>query len=741
MVQTVSRSMQVNPASGRDDRPGGPYQTLAHALQQATAGTLIQLAAGTYSQASGERFPLLVPDGVLLLGDESTQGTAIVIHGGGPHHSPSQGEQTVTLILAGSAQLRGVTVTNPRAGGIGLWIEQGAPLVSRCRLRQCGHGGGQILAQARPTIVDTLIEANGTVGLQWQGHAKGEVQRCQCRQSGQALSILGAAAPLLSALHCSGNRVGCRIGATARPVLRQTRLDNNEIGLWVDAEALPDLGHPQDDGGNVWRHNRQADLRNDTARRLQSVGNDVVPQGLVGAVALVASQRPDPVAVPPPLGQAPPTPDSPPASPAPPPATPSPQGSRFRDMAGHWAAPFVEGLAQRGLVKGFIDGRFRPDQQVTRAQFAALTVASFANNATTTRKTSAPFQDLPPQHWAAAAIATAQDQGFLSGYPDGTVRPDQPMTRVQALVALANGLGLPSTAIPVTYRDRAQIPSYAVGPVAAATQQGLVVNYPHPQELRPMAPITSAEVAALVYQGLVNQGQATVMTSPYVVAATADWPRFTDVAHHWAAAFIEPLADRGLIQGYADGRFQPDQPMTRAQFAAMLTQAFHPISPATARGFPGRAPRLLGADAIQTAYRAGFMAGFPDHTFGPNHPLLRVQVLVSLVNGLFSAAATADSQQWQHYQDADAIPAYARQAIAQATGLGLVVTHSRSTAMPPQPRCQPGRGGRHGASSPGSPGAPGPGGVSLYCHSHWRRRIGERWAYRVVGGVRVSQAT
>jgi len=687
VAQTVSRSMQVNPASGRDDGPGGPYQTLTKALQQATAGTLIQLAAGTYSQASGERFPLVVPAGVLLLGDESTQGKAIIIRGGGPYPSPSHGEQTVTLSLSGTAQLRGVTITNPHPGGIGLWIEQGTPLVSRCQLRQCAHGGGQIVAQARPTIVDTLIDANGTVGLRWQGQAKGEVRRCHCRQSGEGLSVLGAAAPLLSGLHCANNRVGCHIGDKARPVLRQTELTANEIGLWVEAEALPDLGHPQDDGGNVWRHNRQADVRNDTARRLQSVGNDLVPQGLVGAVALVASQGPDPVAVPPPLGQGSTTAEPPATAPTPPPATPSPSGSRFRDMAGHWAAPFVEGLAQRGLVTGFIDGRFRPDQQVTRAQFAALTVASFVstNAQTPATKATTQFQDLSPQHWAAAAIATAQAQGFLSGYPDGTVRPDQPMTRVQALVALANGLELPSTSIPVAYRDRAQIPSYAIGRVAAATQHGLVVNYPNPQELRPMEPITRAEAAAWVYQGLVNRGQAAVMTSPYVVAATTDWPRFTDVGHHWAAAFIAPLADRGLIQGYGDGRFQPDHPMNRAQFAAVLSQAFDltPQKPST--DFRDVLPDFWAAAAIQRAYRAGFMAGFPDHTFGPDHPLLRVQVLVSLVNGLFPPAAGTNSPQWQRYQDAQAIPAYARQAIAQATRSGLVVTY------PDPQHCHPNR--------------------------------------------------
>ena len=51
--------------------------------------------------------------------------------------------------------------------------------------------------------------------------------------------------------------------------------------------------------------------------------------------------------------------------------------ARFPDITNHWARPFIEGLAERNIVSGFPDGTFRPDKPTTRAQFAALLTAIF----------------------------------------------------------------------------------------------------------------------------------------------------------------------------------------------------------------------------------------------------------------------------------------------------------------------------------------------------------------------------
>ncbi len=95
--------------------------------------------------------------------------------------------------------------------------------------------------------------------------------------------------------------------------------------------------------------------------------------------------------------------------------------------------------------------------------------------------------------------------GFMVGFPDGTFRPNLNLTRVQAVVALVNGLGLTGGVLDSlnVFTDRAQIPGYATAEVATATQRRIVVNYPNVLQLQPMRDITRAEVVALIYQALV----------------------------------------------------------------------------------------------------------------------------------------------------------------------------------------------------------------------------------------------
>jgi hypothetical protein len=90
---------------------------------------------------------------------------------------------------------------------------------------------------------------------------------------------------------------------------------------------------------------------------------------------------------------------------------------------------------------------------------------------------------------------------------------------VQAIVAVANGLGLTANTQTVInfYTDASQIPSYAVSPVAAATSRQLVINYPTVKELAPQRQATRAEIAAFVYQALVNAGRVQPINSPYLV--------------------------------------------------------------------------------------------------------------------------------------------------------------------------------------------------------------------------------
>ncbi|WP_024546903.1 S-layer homology domain-containing protein [Picosynechococcus sp. NKBG15041c] len=196
------------------------------------------------------------------------------------------------------------------------------------------------------------------------------------------------------------------------------------------------------------------------------------------------------------------------------------QTNQFPDVSSnYWAAGFINELVNRGVIAGFPDGSFRPDAPVTRAQFAAMVQKALPKS---TNRNAIAFGDVPSSYWAFTAINNAYEMGFLSGYPGQVFRPEQNIPREQVLVALANGLNYtPRNDTNTTlgyYRDSGSIADFARSPIAAATERRMVVNYSDLQQLNPKRNATRAEVAAFIYQALLSQNQVQAINSPYIVA-------------------------------------------------------------------------------------------------------------------------------------------------------------------------------------------------------------------------------
>lgn len=177
----------------------------------------------------------------------------------------------------------------------------------------------------------------------------------------------------------------------------------------------------------------------------------------------------------------------------------------FSDIKNHWAQECIVQLLARNLVSGYPDSSFRPNASVTRAEFAALIAKAFANMPPV--RSGITFKDVPSNYWANSAIQVAYRAGFLSGYPDRTFKPNQVIPRVEALVALVSGLKYKVSATPREilnkyFDDAAQIPSYAIEAIAAATEKRLVVNYPNVKRLIPSQNATRAEIAAFICRAL-----------------------------------------------------------------------------------------------------------------------------------------------------------------------------------------------------------------------------------------------
>ena len=107
----------------------------------------------------------------------------------------------------------------------------------------------------------------------------------------------------------------------------------------------------------------------------------------------------------------------------------STKSNSYSDVAaGAWYNHAVSTLSAMGIVKGDSHGRFNPDAPITRAEFAAI-AARFDDKANTT---TADFSDIA-SHWAKNEISAASNNGWITGYPDGTFRPDNKITRAEAM--------------------------------------------------------------------------------------------------------------------------------------------------------------------------------------------------------------------------------------------------------------------------------------------------------------------
>ncbi|MGB3191021.1 MAG: S-layer homology domain-containing protein [Limnoraphis sp.] len=200
--------------------------------------------------------------------------------------------------------------------------------------------------------------------------------------------------------------------------------------------------------------------------------------------------------------------------------TPTPVPLVLTDVPeGFWAREFIDYTTQEDIIIPYANGTFKPDQPITRAEFAAQVENAFIPEENQSGGPS--YKDVDQSYWAEQAIVDVTKTGFMTGYPGEVFNPNLTVPRVQVLVALVSGLNLkipknPEEILKV-YQDADQIPQWAVEQIAAATEAGLVVNYPETKTLNPNQPATRAEVSAMIYQALVASDKAEPISSDYIV--------------------------------------------------------------------------------------------------------------------------------------------------------------------------------------------------------------------------------
>lgn len=194
--------------------------------------------------------------------------------------------------------------------------------------------------------------------------------------------------------------------------------------------------------------------------------------------------------------------------------------TNFTDLDNHWAKESINYLAEKGIISGYRDGTFKPDAPLTRAEFATMLIKAFPNLGNIREPIE--FKDVPVNFWAFNVIQKVYQTGFMSGYENQNFKPQQPIPRVQALVALVRGLGYsPSQSISKTLiealTDAKDIPNYARTAIASAIENQLVVNYPDVKILNPNKPATRAEVAVFFAQALLQPNETSLIPQNYIV--------------------------------------------------------------------------------------------------------------------------------------------------------------------------------------------------------------------------------
>ena len=163
--------------------------------------------------------------------------------------------------------------------------------------------------------------------------------------------------------------------------------------------------------------------------------------------------------------------------------------SAFSDTAGHWAEPAINKWSQEyGIIQGYEDGTFRPDNSITRGAFAGILDRFLHFQSISPAGT---FSDLTGNYWEQEILKLNAAGVYLGN--NGKALASDSITRQQAVAMIARAFGITSSTATLPYTDASSISEYAVPAVAEMTARGWI-NDSTDGRFRPTDPITRAEI-------------------------------------------------------------------------------------------------------------------------------------------------------------------------------------------------------------------------------------------------------
>jgi hypothetical protein len=203
----------------------------------------------------------------------------------------------------------------------------------------------------------------------------------------------------------------------------------------------------------------------------------------------------------------------------------------FTDIGNHWAKDLIIKFTEQDVLTGYPDGTFKPDGNLTRAEAVTLLNKYF----NITQSGYPDFKDVVPDDWFYFQVGSAYDRGYISGYPDGTFKPNGKITRMESFIMLYNLLGMPQYEdesvikkftdygdIPLDKPVYRQIIAYMAG-------NGIINAYPD-GSLKANGFITRAEMLSLlnkISDMITNSNSLVPEATPEPTPATTETPEET----------------------------------------------------------------------------------------------------------------------------------------------------------------------------------------------------------------------
>ncbi len=181
----------------------------------------------------------------------------------------------------------------------------------------------------------------------------------------------------------------------------------------------------------------------------------------------------------------------------------------YTDTDNHWANKEISFLSSQGIIGGYSDNSFKPENYITRAEFCKMIVSSLRLNseAYSLQEASSSFKDVKDNHWAKGYIELVYELGIVKGDGGGFFRPEAYIRRDEASAVLVRALKLNGyyAEVELDFNDADLIPAWAHVPVSLAIKNDLIKGFPD-NTFRASLKATRAETTVLVNRMLVQRG-------------------------------------------------------------------------------------------------------------------------------------------------------------------------------------------------------------------------------------------